>query len=279
MHTTTTTISSTDDVTLALHDFGGAGPTLLIVHATGFNAHCYMPMISTLRDRFHVFGLDVRGHGRSTVPSDWLVDWAAFGDDTDAAAHHLAGAGPITGFGHSMGGAALIMAANREPALFGALCLFEPIAHPPALSEVDIEQFPIVQGARRRRRRFPSYDDAYDNFSSKPPLSMMVPEALRNYVDHGFRPVSDEQGDGVELCCTPELEAGIFVTGRSNGLWDLLDDATTPTTVVAGAVEVDQPSATSEQIAERLPNGRYVELPHMDHFGPFTHPQEVAELL
>jgi pimeloyl-ACP methyl ester carboxylesterase len=221
----------------------------------------------------------VRGHGASTIPPDWDVDWAAFGDDTLAAAHHIADHGTITGFGHSMGGAALIMAASREPVLFDSLSLFEPIAHPPTLTEIDIEAFPIVQGARRRRRRFDSYDDAYENFASKPPLSMMVPEALRNYVDHGFRQVSDEDGDGVELCCTPELEAGIFITGRNNGLWKLLDATPTPTAVLAGAVEEGQPSATSAQIAERLPNGRYVELPHMDHFGPFTRPEEVARLV
>jgi pimeloyl-ACP methyl ester carboxylesterase len=213
------------------------------------------------------------------VPPDWDVDWAAFGDDALTAAHDLAAAGPITGFGHSMGGAALIMAANREPALFASLLLFEPIAHPPALTEVDFEQFPIVQGARRRRRRFDSYDDAYDNFARKPPMSAMVPEALRNYVDHGFRPVSDRDGNGVELRCTPELEAGIFVTGRKNGLWDLLDATPTPTTVMAGATEDNQPSATSEQIADQLPHGRFVELAHMDHFGPFTHPAEVAAII
>jgi pimeloyl-ACP methyl ester carboxylesterase len=175
-----------------------------------------------------------------------------------------------------MGGASLLMAARQEPLLFSRLVLFEPIARPPDDPPIDASQWPIVIGARRRKRQFPSFQAAYDNFSRKPPLSLMTPESLRGYVEHGLRPVANS---GVELCCPPELEAAIFVLGPHNGVWDLLPDVDVPVLVVAGAFEPDQPSASAAQIAERLPRGELVVLSDEGHLGPFTHPAAVAAVI
>lgn len=277
-------VASTDGVVVAVHELDGAPdlPTLLISHATGFHAHCYTPIAAALSARFHSLGLDFRGHGDTIVDPEWEADWTKFGDDAHAVARAVADRGPVVGFGHSMGGAALLMAAHRSPELFDRLVLFEPISHEaatPAIGRADIREFPIVQGALRRRRTFRTFDEAYDNYRAKPPLSLMVPEALRNYVDHGFRPVAGGDGPAVELRCAPELEAEIFVTGRDNGVWGLLPEIETPCVVIAGHVEQNQPSSQTEAIADRLPNGRYVPLDHQTHFGPFSHPREVAELI
>lgn len=277
-------VPSTDGVSVAVHELDGPpdGPTLLISHATGFHAYCYTPLAAALSHRFRSVGLDYRGHGATAVDPTWEADWSKFGDDALAVARVVAKDGPIVGFGHSMGGSALLMAAHRVPELFERLVLFEPISHEaetPVISRAQIAEFPIVQGALRRRRRFPSFDAAYENYRAKPPLSLMVPEALRNYVDHGFRPVTDRNGPAVELRCAPELEAGIFVTGRENGVWGLLPGIETPCVLVAGHVEPNQPASQTEAIAERLPNGTYVPLDHQTHFGPFSHPAEIADLI
>ncbi len=277
-------VPSTEGVTVAVHRLGGEAVRrpLLVSHATGFHARCYTPVTRELVDRFRCFGLDHRGHGETPVDQRWRVDWRRFGDDAEAVAGHLAPQGGLVGFGHSMGAAALLMAAHRDPDRFDRLVLFEPISHEgsrPTMTEAEIWELPIVIGALRRRRRFASFDEAYENFRSKLPLSLMVDESLRNYVDHGFRPVplGDDGPPGVELCCSPELEAEIFVTGRTNGVWDLLPEIRTPTLVLGGHVEEGQPSAQAEAIAERLADGTYVRLDHQTHFGPFSHPDEVAE--
>ena len=36
------------DAKLALHDFGGTGPALLILHCNGFPARAYIPLVSPL---------------------------------------------------------------------------------------------------------------------------------------------------------------------------------------------------------------------------------------
>lgn len=278
-------VGSTEGAQVAVHELGGGSdlPPLLISHATGFHAHCYEEIARQLVDRYHVVGLDYRGHGETAVDPEWEVDWRRFGDDAVAVVDWLDRRhdDPVVGFGHSMGGAALLMAAHRRPDRFERLVLFEPISHQatdPPLTTEQIRDFPIVQGALRRRRRFGSFDDAHDNYKDKPPMSLMTPSTLRSYVDHGFRPVDDD-GPAVELRCAPELEAGIFVTGVRNGVWDLLPEIDTPCVVVGGRVEERQPSAQTAAIAERLPNGRYVLLDHQSHFGPFSHPAEIASLI
>ena len=139
---------------------------------------------------------------------------------------------------------------------------------------------PIVQGALRRRRTFPTFDEAFDNYRSKPPLAWMTESALRDYVDHGFRPAVDERGEPVvELRCAPELEAGIFLTARDNGVWAVLPEIETPCVVISGRIEEAQPSAQTRTIADRLPCAEYVQLDHQTHFGPFSHPGEVAQLI
>jgi pimeloyl-ACP methyl ester carboxylesterase len=175
-----------------------------------------------------------------------------------------------------MGGSSLLMAAHRDPAQFDRLVLFEPIARPPAEQSGDMSSLPIVVGARRRKRHFPSFQAAFENFRSKPPLSEMTPEALQGYVEHGLRPARE---GGVELCCPPELEAAIFVLGPRNGVWELLPEIDVPVLVISGVVEPNQPSASASQIAGELPRGELAVLPDQGHLGPFSHPEQVAEVV
>lgn len=270
-------VESSEGVDVAVHEFGGPvdGPPLLVSHATGFHAHCYEPVAALLTDRFRVFGLDYRGHGDTAAPEGWAVDWQRFGDDALAVARAIAPDGGLVGVGHSMGGAALFMAAHRDPDLFSRLVVFEPIAIPDGTPRIDMDDLPIVVGARRRRRLFASFDDAVENYRDKLPLSVMTPQVLRAYVEHGFRPVDG----GVELICPAEIEAGIFISSRDNGVWGLLGGVAVPTTVVAGFVDETQPSGRCAAIAELLPDAQYVQLDHQSHLGPFSHPGEFAELV
>ena len=78
-------VPSTDGVEIAVHDLGGTGPPLLISHATGFHGRCYEPLAHALADRFHSVAFDYRGHGDTPQP-DGPVDWQRYGDDAEAMA-------------------------------------------------------------------------------------------------------------------------------------------------------------------------------------------------
>lgn len=278
----TFTIPSTDGVEVALHELAGESgpqhPIVLVAHATGFHARAYLPMAQALTPAYHVVGPDLRGHG-DTAPSGGPVDWRGYGDDADAVAGFLldqpGGESGLVAFGHSKGGAALLMAADRHPERFRLLVLFEPIVFPPADPDEERPDSPLPAGARRRRATFPSIEAAIENYSAKPPMAAFDPAALDAYVRFGFR----EDDEGIRLKCSPEHEAQTFENGSAHDTWARLPQMTVPTLVVAGRVEPYQPSARAAGIADELPNGRYLERPELDHFGPFTHPTLMADLV
>ncbi len=270
-------VPSTSGVELAVHDLGGHGRPLLVSHATGFHGRCYLPMAAALADRCHSIGFDYRGHGDTPRP-DGPVDWERYGDDAVAIgrAMHDAAGGPVDAFGHSMGGACLLMAAHRAPGLFRRLVVFEPIVFPPAGIRPQGDESPLAAGARRRRAVFPSYEAAIENFAAKPPLRSFTREALDAYVRHGFRLGEDGQ---VHLKCLPDTEAATFEMGGVHRTWDALPEIDLPVLVVSGVVSPMQPSSIAAGVAERLPSSRYLELPEFDHFAPMTHPDEMAAIV
>ena len=272
---------SSDGVSVAIHDLAGRAPhpIVLLAHATGFHGHALLPIAKALAPRFHSWGMDFRGHGDTALPDDWTVSWDGYGDDAFAAASALAalpgGAGGIVAFGHSMGGAALVMAAARQPELFRLLVLFEPIVFPTdRLRDPDAPN-PLRDGARRRRSTFESFEEAIANYASKPPMSAFDPDALDAYVRHGFR----QDGDVVRLKCDPNTEADTFDNGGKHSTWDSLEGLSTPIVVIAGPAEDMRPSMVAPLVAEEAISGRFIRADGMDHFGPMTHPAELADLI
>jgi pimeloyl-ACP methyl ester carboxylesterase len=278
-------VSSSDGVPVAVHELAGdAGadhPVVLIAHATGFHGHAYLPVAKALAPRFHTYALDFRGHGDTPLAPGWDVEWERYGDDAIAAAEAVVATpgadGGLIGFGHSMGGTALLLAAHRRPALFAVLVLFEPIVPPIDIGAAMPDSHPVtplVTATRRRRTMFPSIEEARANYAAKPPLNAFDPAALDAYVSYGFHP--DIDGAGVRLKCDPELEARTFESGTTQRTWELLPAVTVPAVVVSGRVGDDQPSRFAADVAGALPNGRFVELVDIDHFGPMTHPRLIA---
>ena len=103
-----------------MYEFGGAGQPLLMAHATGFCATMYRPLAAELVEQFRVVALDFRGHGRSARPGNDDFGWDRMAQDVLAVIDRL-GTKPAAGFGHSMGGAALLMAEERRPGTFDRL--------------------------------------------------------------------------------------------------------------------------------------------------------------
>lgn len=267
-------VDSTEGVCLAVHDLGGQGPELLLAHATGFHAMVWQPMAAALTSHYHCWALDYRAHGRSTAPAGGRFAWGGFGHDTEAVvdALGLKGAG---GVGHSMGGAALVMAELARPGTFRGLVLFEPIIIP---ADIERPEGPslMVEAARRRRSVFASRDEAYENFASKPPLDVLTPEALRAYVDGGF---ADTEDGMVMLRCQSEHEARVYEMGGEHDTFTRLDQLKLPVLVLGTTPEPFGPSAFAERVADAIPNGSYRCIEGIGHFGPLRDPALIAGLV
>ena len=259
-----------------MHDLGGDGPPLLLCHPTGFHGMAWAPLARHLRETAHCWAVDFRGHGDSTLPDDGDLRWSGMGEDVLAVVDFLAARGaegPVLGVGHSMGGAAAVLAEQARPGTFAALWLYEPIVFPPM--EGVPRANPMAAGARKRRAVFASRDEAFANYSSKPPMGSMTPEALHAYVDHGFR---DRPDGTVELKCLPETEARVFEGSLGNRGFERLGEVACPVTVAASG-DGFPPAQMAPLVADALPHGRFARYPELTHFGPMEDPAGLARAI
>ena len=264
-------LPSTDGVKLAVHDLGGDGPPLLMAHATGFCGPVLGPLAALLADRFHCWAFDERGHGDTEWPPalDWK--WSGFADDVLAVVDGLGLERPY-GFGHSCGGAAMLDAEARRPGTFTAIWCYEPIVWPELTAELAASRRPLVAGALKRRDQFASRQEAYDNFSSKPPLESFDAPALRAYVECGFRP----DKEGVRLKCPPFVEASIYRQGLVHDGFTRLPQVGCPVTVGWGERSVAMERAVPEAQVDALPDATLVAFADLGHFGPMEGPRAIA---
>lgn len=266
-------VPGTDGVTIAVHDHGGGGSPLLLVHANGFHARCWDPVVEHLGGRYRCVALDLRGHGDSTLPDGAPVDWGHSAQDLLAVVDALELGRGLRVAGWSMGGCIALLAELARPGTLGAAFLFEPIVVPATPRMPGIGN-PMAETARRRREVFASRDEAYERFASRPPFSRCDPVALRAYVDHGFR----DQDDGtVILKCRAETEARNFESAAT-GAFERLDEITAPVTVGASG-DGEMPAQLAPAVAERLPRGRLVRFDDLTHFAPLEDPALIAEAI
>ena len=83
-------------------DWGGDGQPLLALHGLASTAHWYDIVAPMLRDRYHIYAPDQRGHGQTTsAPSGY--DWQTLSDDLAGLLDHV-GLDQVAVMGHSWGG-------------------------------------------------------------------------------------------------------------------------------------------------------------------------------
>lgn len=196
------------------------------LHATGFNAMTYQSMLAPLGLRARVAALDMRGHGRTTLPAKGLSSWNKYRDDVIAFLEEEAPQGVVLG-GHSMGGCVALLVAGKRPDLVKGLVLADPVI----LSRATYfwnHVFPPVNWllrrngmaarARKRRAEFSSFREALETYSGRVAFKSWREPFLADYLLDGLdradggRP--DDPNQKWKLTCSPKWEAKTFGAQR-----------------------------------------------------------------
>jgi pimeloyl-ACP methyl ester carboxylesterase len=111
----------TNGITLAVTEYGEAGPPLVLIHGIGSRSVSWWPVVDALAARFRLFALDLRGHGASDKPERGYL-LPDYGADLAGALDDLGLDRPLI-LGHSLGGLVALNWAVDHPARAAAIAL------------------------------------------------------------------------------------------------------------------------------------------------------------
>ena len=269
-----------------LLDLGGTGPIVHLAHANGFPPGTYRPLTETLTGHpadgagrsYHVIALPSRPLWPGSLPES-APSWHPLADDLIRGLDDL-GLSGIVGIGHSLGGVLTLWAAVRRPDLFRAVVLVDPVVLPPAmlwvvklLRRLDLERrLPLVRRTLRRRRAWPSRQDCYAHFRSKPLFAAWPDASLWAYVEAATQECA---GGQVQLVYPPEWEARIFATMPTD-VWRAIPHLSTPALVVRGERSETFRARSEALMARLVPQARFVVVPGAGHLVPMERPVETG---
>lgn len=260
----------TESVRLHYVDWGGDGPPLVLVHATGFHARLWDPYAGHLRDRFRVIAYDQRGHGDSSRPTNGM-DWSPLSEDLFILIEAL-NIEDCFAAGHSSGGAAVAVCAALHPGSIHRAVLIDPVLRDerthnttPPLSN------PMADRTRRRRAVWESPHQFEEAMRRRDAFARWRPEFVTLYTHHGLRRRADRH---YELKCPPDVEADMYEHAPRFDPWPALKQITIPTLLIR-AVGVQPGRGTSPpDAAARIPFCREQSI-ESSHFIPMEQPEQL----
>lgn len=258
---------------------GSSEPPLVFAHATGFHARVFDAIVEHFPER-RVFSLDMRGHGRSTGGP--VEHWCDLARDVCEFVETVGGSSAV-GIGHSMGAHTLLQAAHDRPDAFSQLVLFDPVVLAPEFYAPTEPLFTAdnPHPASRRKSDFVSPEAMMERFRTRDPYELFDSRVFEDYCRYGLLP--NEDGDGYELACRPDVEASVYASSRSNaGILKTAETIDIPVLVVR-AKQLDiqdfKGSPTWPRLAEILPQGTDMHRPDRTHFHPFEDPVDAARII
>jgi pimeloyl-ACP methyl ester carboxylesterase len=262
------------DVSLHYLDFGGHGPPLVFLHATGFHAWLWLPYVRRFAGDYRVLALDQRGHGESDKPPTGYR-WERFGADLVGFLDALA-LDQVRAVGHSKGATAIAAATALGTDRLARAVLIEPVLVPgPPASEPAWEN-PLSVGARRRRNVWPSRQAMFDSLRGKMPFETWEEEFVRLYVDHG---VADRPDGQVELLCPGAIEAQVYAEAPMTDGFALLERLAVPTLLLRGDRSPGLGERETADALGRLRHGTVHTVRNAGHFAAMERPTEVGDAI
>ena len=272
--------------TLRIHfrDWGNAdAPPLILVHGLRDHSHSFDDLARGLLDRFHVFALDLRGHGDSeTTP---YYSFGHFVMDLRNMVRALRLERPIL-IGHSMGGEVVAHYCGCFPDVPSRAVIIEGLGPPPA--DMDEEVQWTIDGFGRIDRAFigppglKDLDAAYARLRERNPR---LPEAkARELALLGTRAREDGMLEWkFDAMLTTMSLTGPFQLEYSMALWQRIS---APTLIIHGSASGEfwrsKPGAIyldADDLARRLAcfrDHRFLEIAGAGHMVHFDRPRELV---
>jgi pimeloyl-ACP methyl ester carboxylesterase len=237
------------DVEIAVTEFPNPGrPPVVLLHGVGSRGQSWWPVIDPLAARFHLYQLDLRGHGASGKPSAGY-QMAHYAADLDTALAVLDLAEPRI-MGHSLGALVALFWASEHPSRAAALVVEDPsLRVPPDIVEAfdgwqQLAALTPAQAAAWYRQEYPDWSDA---------------DCLRR----AETITSTAPGVFAELRAEAQEALARGTTDRMH----ILSGVQSPTLLLYGSLELGSmvAPADAERFVQIMPRGRALQIPGAGH--------------
>ncbi len=244
--------------------------------ANGYPPLCYRALLEPLAESHEVIASMHRPLWQPSLEPASLNSWDVFGEDLLQLVEEFEQ--PVVSVGHSMGSAAILMAAVKRPDLFKSIVLIEPVLMPRRFlfalgffSKFSQNSIPLVKKTLARVDRFSSRHQAFEHYRPKHVFKDIRDEVLWDYLQYGLT----------------ELEPGVFALSYSkawearcytlvHNLWRLLPKLTVPTLAIRAQQSNTLSLSSWEKWQAMSASVEFLQVEQAGHLLPFEKPEQLA---
>jgi len=257
--------------------YGSDGLPLVFLHATGFLPWLWHPIARELATPpYRVMAPYFCDH-RKADPADGGLGWQILAHDFALFCRALRLDRPFL-VGHSMGATVLTLANALFHLNARGMVLIEPIFLPEDFykTEIGVEQHPLASKTIRRLNSWANREEALSYLRSRSLFKNWDTEMLDLYVQYGM---TSGDGGNLQLTCSPEREAALFMGGMQHDPWPEPAKTTCPVLVLEGEISENRAFIDLKRVASCFPRGAYRLVEGAGHLIPMEQPREVTEMI
>jgi lipase len=256
--------------------YHGKGRVVIMLHATGFLPWLWHPIARELSGKYRVIAPYFCDH-RETDPIKGGLSWMKLAEDLCQVCKRLNITSPVL-VGHSMGATVMAIAEAMHGPRAAGMILIEPIFLPQDFYKLKlrVDDHPLASKSIRRRNFWENSSAAKAYLRGKGMFKHWDEEFLDLYIQHGM---VEESSGGLELSCSPEKEASLFMGGMGYDPWPMLPKITCPTLVLEGQNSENRQYIDLKTGASKLPDGAYRLIEDAGHLIPMEKPKDILNII
>jgi pimeloyl-ACP methyl ester carboxylesterase len=252
--------------TLAYKDRGSGQPVVLL-HGYPLNHRMWAPQIEALGAHCRVIAPDLRGFGQTSLAdadADRGVSMAEYAADVAKLLDSIGVAEPVILCGFSMGGYIMWQFLRQFPASVKAF--------------VPCDTRVIADTAEARAGRLKSAVEVADR-GVEPIIAAMLPKLVSEQTRASRPEVIVELTTIMRTCQPAAIAAALRGMAERPDVTAELPKFTQPALVVVGADDAISSPDEMREISQKLPNAKFVEIPHAGHMTTLENPAAVNTAL
>lgn len=264
------------DVELPYLLYDSQGPTLIMLHATGFLPWLWHPIARELSPSFRIIAPYICDY-RKADPEKGGLYWATVARDIAVFCARNNIENPFL-VGHSMGATVSTLANVLHGVEAKGMILIEPIfLHEDFYrARIGAKEHPLASKALKRKNHWKNPSEAMGYLRSKSLFTNWTEEMLELYVTYGMK---EGKGGGLELVCSPRTEAALFLGGVQYNIWPLLPKVSCPVLVVEGETTDSKNYIDLKRTVAALPRASHIIVADTGHLIPMEQPAKITAII